>query len=113
MLRSLVPDYRVWGGYDGAGLVIRSPEPVDFHPDGKIVNVVPIAALADVVGFANVATQTVGVYPAARKPEVRDGLACAGVQRVVTLGGAGGLPQGMSHDGFYPLQRLMRWVNDE
>jgi hypothetical protein len=113
VLRSLVPDYRVWGGYDGAGLVIRSPEPVDFHPDGKIVNVVPIAALADVVGFANVATQTVGVYPAARKPEVRDGLACAGVQRVVTLGGAGGLPQGMSHDGFYPLQRLMRWVNDE
>jgi hypothetical protein len=113
VLRSLVPDYRVWGGYDGAGLVIRSPEPVDFHPDGKIVNVVPIDALTDVVGFANVATQTVGVYPAARKPEIRDGLACAGVQRVVTLGGAGGLPQGMSHDGFYPLQRLMRWVNDE
>ena len=43
VLRSLAPDYRVWGGYDGAGLVIRSPEPVDFHPDGKIVNVVPVA----------------------------------------------------------------------
>ncbi|MFF0044685.1 acyl-CoA reductase, partial [Streptomyces mirabilis] len=42
VLRSLAPDYQVWGGYDGRGLVIRSPEPVDFHPDGKIVNVVPV-----------------------------------------------------------------------
>ncbi len=113
VLRSLEDDYRVWGGYDGHGLVIRSPEPVDFHPDGKIVNVVPVPSLDDAVSFANVATQTVGVYPAARKAEVRDALASAGVQRVVTLGGAGHMPQGLSHDGFYPLQRLMRWVNDE
>jgi hypothetical protein len=113
VLRSLAPDYRVWGGYDGTGLVIRSPEPVDFHPDGKIVNVVPVAALPDAVAHAGVATQTVGVYPAARKAGLRDALACAGVQRVVSLGGAGGMPPGLSHDGFYPLQRLMRWVNDE
>ncbi|MFI5794563.1 acyl-CoA reductase [Streptomyces sp. NPDC051677] len=113
VLRSLAPDYRVWGGYDGRGLVIRSPEPVDFHPDGKIVNVVPVAALTDAVAHAGVATQTVGVYPDPRKAELRDALACAGVQRVVSLGRAGGMPPGLSHDGFYPLQRLMRWVNDE
>ncbi|MFG2959434.1 acyl-CoA reductase [Streptomyces sp. NPDC048291] len=113
VLRSLTPDYRVWGGYDGHGLVIRSPEPVDFHPDGKIVNVVPVAALSDAVAHAGVATQTVGVYPAGRKADLRDALACAGVQRVVSLGGAGGMPPGLSHDGFHPLRRLMRWVNDE
>ncbi|MFF3659301.1 acyl-CoA reductase [Streptomyces olivochromogenes] len=113
VLRSLTPDYRVWGGYDGRGLVIRSPEPVDFHPDGKMVNVVPVAELAEAVAYAGVATQTVGVYPGIRKTELRDALACAGVQRVVSLGGAGGMPPGLSHDGFYPLQRLMRWVNDE
>jgi len=113
VLRSLAPDYRVWGGYDGRGLVIRSPEPVDFHPDGKIVNVVPVSALAEAVTHAGVATQTVGVYPDTRKPQLRDALACAGVQRVVSLGKAGGMPPGLSHDGFYPLQRLMRWVNDE
>ncbi|MET7688968.1 acyl-CoA reductase [Streptomyces sp. NPDC005483] len=113
VLRSLAPDYRVWGGYDGSGLVIRSPEPVDFHPDGKIVNVVPVAALSDAVAHAGVATQTVGVYPDTRKADLRDALACAGVQRVVSLGRAGGMPPGLSHDGFYPLQRLMRWVNDE
>jgi hypothetical protein len=113
VLRSMAPDYRVWGGYDGRGLVIRSPEPVDFHPDHRIVNVVPVPALADAVAYAGVATQTVGVYPDARKAGLRDALASAGVQRVVSLGRAGGLPPGLSHDGFYPLQRLMRWVNDE
>ncbi|MEU6139553.1 acyl-CoA reductase [Streptomyces sp. NPDC047081] len=113
VLRSLAPEYRVWGGYDGRGLVIRSPEPVDFHPDGKIVNVVPVGDLSEAVTHAGVVTQTVGVYPDTRKAHLRDAIACAGVQRVVSLGLAGGMPPGLSHDGFYPLQRLMRWVNDE
>ncbi|MFE7841529.1 acyl-CoA reductase [Streptomyces sp. NPDC057474] len=78
-----------------------------------MVDVVPVAELSEAVRYAGVATQTVGVYPDIRKAELRDALACAGVQRVVSLGGAGGMPPGLSHDGFYPLQRLMRWVNDE
>ena len=36
-LRDMQPHYRVWGGYEGNGLVIRSEEPVDFHPDGRVV----------------------------------------------------------------------------
>ncbi|MEU3613334.1 hypothetical protein ABZ725_13615 [Streptomyces sp. NPDC006872] len=31
----------------------------------------------------------------------------------LSLGKAGGMPPGLSHDGFHPLQRLMRRVNDE
>ena len=113
ILRGLAPSYGVWGSYDGRGIVIRSDEPVDFHPDGKIVNVVPVADLAEAVRFANVATQTVGVYPPERKAMLRDRLASAGVQRVVTLGCALGPAPGLPHDGFYPLQRFVRWVNDE
>jgi len=112
-LRGLEPEFRVWGGYEGKGLVIRSEEPVDFYPDGKIVNVVPVASLKDAVGFANVATQTVGVYPPERKVEVREALAVAGVQRIVSLGQAIGSNFGISHDGFFPLHRMVRWVNDE
>lgn len=109
-----MPDhYRVWGSYDGSGLVIRSAEPIDLHPTGKMVNVVAVAALGDAVRFADVATQTVGVYPASRKSEVRDALASAGVQRIVPLGSAGQLPPGFPHDGFYPLHRFVRWINDE
>ncbi len=108
-----VPDfYRVWGGYEGRGLVIRSDEPVDFYPDGKVVNVVRVKDLRDAVRQVTVATSTVGVYPPERKAGLRDLLASAGAQRVVTLGGAG--PEvGLPHDGFYPLQRFVRWVNDE
>ena len=113
MLRAMEPYYRVWGKYDGRGLVIRSEERVEFHPDGKIVNVVPVASLAEAIGFANVATQTVGLYPPERKAELRDALASAGVQRVVTLGSALGPGPGLPHDGFYPLQRFVRWVTDE
>jgi hypothetical protein len=111
-LRGMPDFYRIWGGYDGEGVVIRSDDPVDFHPDGKVVNVVPVARLADAVAYVNVATQTVGVHPPERKAEVRDALAAAGAQRVVTLGQAS--PEmGLPHDGFYPLQRFVRWVNDE
>jgi hypothetical protein len=112
-LRDMEPHYRVWGGYEGRGLVVRSEEPVDFHPDGRVVNVVPVASLDEAVQRANVATQTVGVFPASRKTALRNGLAAAGVQRVVSLGQAVMFETGLSHDGFYPLQRFVRWVNDE
>src|SRR6185369_4645429 len=113
VLRTMAPLYRVWGGYDGRGLVIRSSDPVDFYPDFRIVNVVPVDSLDDAIVQASVATQTVGVYPASRKKSIRDRLASAGVQRIVTLGGASGGMAGLSHDGFFPLHRFMRWVNDE
>ena len=111
-LRDLTDYYSVWGGYDGRGIVIRSEEPVDFQPDHKVVNVVPVAKLEDALPYVTVATQTVGIYPPERKTALRDALASAGVQRVTALGGAG--PEiGLPHDGFYPLHRFVRWVNDE
>jgi hypothetical protein len=115
VLRSLEPDFRVWGKYSGSGLVVRSPEPLDSHPDKRTVNVVPVASLADATAFANVATQTVGVYPPARKGEVRDLLAARGAQRIVSLGDAAGLEilAGLPHDGMYVLSRLARWVVDQ
>jgi hypothetical protein len=112
-LRDLAPEYRVWGSYDGRGLVIRSETPVDFYPDGKIVNVVPVQSLREAVRHANVATQTVGVWPSARKLELRDALASAGTQRIVDLGSAINVEMGVPHDGFLRLMRFVRWVNDE
>jgi hypothetical protein len=112
-LRGMEPFYRVWGDYNGSGLVVRSEDPVDFHPDFRTVNVVPVSDLAEGVAHANVATQTVGVYPPGRKESLRDSLAAMGVQRVVSLGSAGSVETGLPHDGFMPLARFVRWVNDE
>lgn len=105
--------YRLWGSPDGRGLVIRSAEPVEFHPTNKTANVVPVAALREALRFVNVATQTVGVYPDARKAELRDGLAAQGAQRVVRLGSAGGYVVGAPHDAMYPLHRFVHWMVDE
>ncbi|MFZ2178828.1 MAG: acyl-CoA reductase [Rhodococcus sp. (in: high G+C Gram-positive bacteria)] len=112
-MRFLEPDYRIFGKFDGSGLVVRSPEMVDFHPTNKTVNVIPIASMREAASYATVATQTVGVYPAHRKAEIRDHLATAGVQRVVKLGSALRGSMGGPHDGMYPLHRFVNWVVDD
>ena len=112
-LRSMPDYYRVWGDYSGKGLVIRSDEPVEFHPEYRIANVVRVPDLEEVISEVNVATQTVSIYPPARRIEFRDRLASAGAQRVTDIGGAGWMEGGLGHDGFFPMQRLVRWLNDE
>jgi hypothetical protein len=112
-LRGIEPFYRVWGDYAGSGVVVRSDEPVDFHPDHRTVNVVRVDDLGEGVARANVATQTVGVYPPARQDSLRNSLAAMGVQRIVPLGCAGSVETGLPHDGFMPLARFVRWVTDE
>jgi hypothetical protein len=112
-LRTLDPIYRVWGAYDGSGLIVRSDEPVDFYPDGRTVNVVRLRNIADVVQHVNVATQTVGVYPPELKATLRDALASGGADRVANLGtasagGTGAL--GIPHDGMIALHRMARWI---
>lgn len=112
-LRYLTPDYRVFGKFDGKGVVVRSEEPVDFYPDGRVVNVVRVDSLTDALRWVNVATQTVGVYPAARRMELADGLAQAGVQTIQPLGCINKFVVGTPHDGMFPLHRFVRWVGDK
>ena len=113
VLRMMGGEYKVWGKFDGAGMVILSDEPVEFHPSGKTANVVHVASLDDAVRHVNVATQTIGVYPPARKAALRDRLASAGGQRVVRLGSAARHVLGGPHDAMFPLQRFVHWMSDE
>jgi hypothetical protein len=106
-------EYGVWGKTDGKGLVIRSEEPVDFHPINKTANVVRVDSLDDAVKWVNVATQTVGFYPCERMPVYRDRLAAGGAQRVVHLGEAGPATIGNPHDAMYPLHRFVHWMVHE
>jgi len=112
-LRLMDEDYGVFGGLDGRGVAIRSEEPVDFHPLQKTSNVVCVPSLMDAMKFVNVATQTVGVYPFHRMPELRDHLASGGAQRVVRLGEAGPSAIGNPHDAMYPLHRFVHWMANE
>lgn len=106
-------DYRVWGKADGRGCVIRSDEPVEFHPINKTANVVCVPSLDDAVRYINVATQTVGFYPFNRMADYRDRLASGGAQRTVHLGEAGPSTIGNPHDAMYPLHRFVHWMVHE
>lgn len=112
-LRMIGDDFGVWGQPDGSGLVIRSNEPVDFHPINKTANVVHVPSLSDALKYVNVATQTVGVYPFERAAELRNGLASGGAQRIVRLGEAGGQSIGAPHDAMYIMHRLVHWIVNE
>ena len=106
-------DYATWGRADGKGLVIRSDEPVDFHPINKIGNVVRVESLGDAVRWVNVATQTIGFHPPERAPDYRDRLAAAGAQRICRLGEAGPSTVGNPWDGMYPFHRFVNWAVNE
>jgi hypothetical protein len=113
VLAMMDDDYRVWGKTDGRGLVIRSGEPVDFHPINKTANVVRVASLKEAAKYVNVATQTVGFFPFDRMPDHRDLLASGGAQRIVHLGEAGPSTIGNPHDAMYPLHRFVHWMVHE
>jgi len=112
-LRLMGDEFGVWGQPDGNGLVVRSDIPADFHPIRKTANIVPVKSLKEALRYVNVATQTVGVYPAERMPELRDGLASGGAQRVVRLGDAGGQSIGAPHDAMYIMHRFVHWIVHE
>jgi hypothetical protein len=106
-------EFGVWGKPDGKGIVIRSDEPVDFHPINKTANVVRVDSLDEAVKYVNVATQTIGFYPFDRMPDYRDRLASGGAQRIVHLGEAGPSTLGNPHDAMYPLHRFVHWMAHE
>jgi hypothetical protein len=106
-------DLKIWGGFDGRGLVILSDRPVEFQPTNKTSNVVMVGSLDDAVRYVNVATQTIGVYPYERKAQLRDRLASAGAQRLCRLGTANAHVLGSPHDAMYPLQRFVHWMGDD
>ncbi|WP_317931921.1 acyl-CoA reductase [Halioxenophilus sp. WMMB6] len=113
MMMLMDDDYRVFGKPDGRGVVIRSDEPVDFHPINKTANVVRVDSLDDAVKYINVATQTVGFYPFERMASYRDRLASGGAQRIVHLGEAGPATIGNPHDAMYPMHRFVHWMAHE
>jgi hypothetical protein len=106
--------YRVYGGEqdEGAIIVSQNPEPVDFSAAlaNRVANLVPIDSKDEIFGAINAYTQTVGIYPASLKNELRDVLALHGAQRLVDLGFAGLANMAGPQDGTEPLRHLCKWI---
>ena len=109
--------YHVIGGDDGEGAVIvsRLPEPVDFAAalNDRVANLVPVDELEEALAFFDAYTQTIGVYPEPLKAEVREFAGLRGGQRVVSLGFSCMPSFAGPQDALEPLRRLCRWVVDE
>lgn len=116
--------YRVIGDARSAGVVVsRTADAVDFADRlaNRVVNLVPVADLADVSGWLSEATQTVGVHPEALRRRLRDPLALAGVQHVKELRPSleglevddGAHTLALPHDGMEPMRRMVRWAIDQ
>lgn len=107
----------IGGGSDGGVVISSDSEPVEFAHllAGRHVNLVPVKGFDRVVDGMTSTTQTVGVFPQRLKDDLSHELALAGVQRIVTLGGATNLfgNQSLPQDGIEVLRRMCRWIIDE
>jgi hypothetical protein len=108
----------IGGGTRSGGVLISwDGRPVDYTASlaARYVNLVPVTDLTPVLERISSTAQTCGVYPAGLRERLRDRLALAGVQRVVTLGGAAanGDNQTVPQDGVEVLRRMCRWIVDE
>ena len=83
------------------------------HCLGRTLYVQKISDIREALGQIDKNVQTVGVMPPSSVTKVRDDLAGKGVSRIVELGLSNVFRVGGSHDGIYPMQRLVRWVNHE
>jgi hypothetical protein len=102
-------------GNEGAVVVSLSGEPVDFASllSCRVANIVPIDSLDTALKSLNAYTQTVGVYPAELKRELRDAMALHGAQRIPTLGHAIDFQTATPQDGMEALRRMCKWIVDE
>lgn len=83
------------------------------HCLGRTVYVTPFDDFAEVLPEIDSTIQTAGVAPREFAETVRDQLSSAGVSRIVEPGLHNVFRPGGSHDGMFPLQRLVRFVSHE
>jgi long-chain-fatty-acyl-CoA reductase len=94
-------------------VVTDGPVRLDSHPAGRFVYVHPIDQVEQVVPLIDRSTQTIAVAPTDLPPDQLTMLCQAGADRIVNVGRMTRFRPGLSHDGMYPMARMVRWVTRE
>ncbi|MET0657202.1 MAG: acyl-CoA reductase [Steroidobacteraceae bacterium] len=106
-------DVRIFGcrANEGGVLVSQSSHAVDFSDRlmGRVVNIIPVATPEAAAAKVTIHTQTIGIYPAALKKQVRDACLLRGAQRLTDLGCATFEGMAAPHDGLELMRRMVRW----
>jgi long-chain-fatty-acyl-CoA reductase len=90
-------------------IVTDGAQELPEHPLGRCVYIHPIKDVEDVVALVDNYVQTVSVAPWSRAMEIGDKLTAVGADRIVPPGRMGRFRPGLSHDGFHPMRRMVRW----
>ena len=88
---------------------------MEFSPllANRVANIVPVDSIETALRAVTAYTQTIGIYPDALIPEIRDRLAFHGVQRLVSLGYATRRVVAGPSDGIEPMRRMAKWIMHE
>ncbi len=99
---------------DGGWTIVRGLAPgTQQHPQGRYLYVHEVASLDEVSAHLDGNVQTVGVAPWEVCLAHRDDWASRGVSRITELGLMNLFRPGGTHDGYYPLSRLVRLSSAE
>jgi long-chain-fatty-acyl-CoA reductase len=90
-------------------VVTDGPMRLPEHPLARFVYIHPVAELADVLGYIDRDVQTVTIAPWTEDFGIADAITAAGADRLVPPGQMTRFRAGLSHDGFHPMSRMVRW----
>jgi hypothetical protein len=93
-----------------SGVVIMPDEfNILDHPMSRLVVVRRVDDLKDALKYLHQGVSTVGIYPEARRIELRDAIAARGVSSILPLGQCERITPGTSQDGMLVLSELVDW----
>jgi long-chain-fatty-acyl-CoA reductase len=114
-LEAQADGWQVFAPDDTSWTVVLTDAPTTLqeHPLARFVYVHPFDDLADVLRRIDRDTQTVSLAPWSSLWAVADRFTAAGADRIVPTGRMTRFRPGLTHDGFRPMARMVRWVSVE
>lgn len=95
-------------GTDWTVIVTDGPCQIESHPLSRTIYVHPMQNWQEILPLVDRNVQTVALAPWDQLWDVADELSAAGADRIVQIGHMARFRSGFIHDGFYPMQRMVR-----
>ncbi len=99
------------GHFQSAVVYAQGEFDMEDHPMWRLIVVRRVDKLEDALKYLSSSVVTVGIYPEARRTELRDRVAACGVSNVVELGKSERMIPGAPHDGMMVYAELVDWKN--
>ena len=99
------------GEFNSGAVVMPGEFDILDHPMCRLIVVRRVDRLTEVLKYLHPGVSTVGVYPEARRLELRDLISARGVSNVLPLGECERMFAGIPQDGMAVLSQLVDWKN--